>query len=68
MPSTLSGLPVTVSFPVAEAALVGSSLEPDRAVHHVVRAIPARSGMIPQGEHVFVYRGEDSRTDVTAPP
>jgi len=44
LPSTLSGLPVTVSFPVAEAALVASSLEPDRAVHRVVARFPLAEG------------------------
>jgi 2'-5' RNA ligase len=34
--SSLSGLPVHVTFPVTEAALVVSRLEPDRAVHQVV--------------------------------
>lgn len=40
LPSSLSGLPVNVSFPVTEAALVASSLEPDRAVHRVVATFP----------------------------
>lgn len=40
LPSSLSGLPVNVHFPVAEAALVASSLEPDRAVHRVIATFP----------------------------
>jgi RNA 2',3'-cyclic 3'-phosphodiesterase len=44
LPSTLSGLPVSVSFPVAEAVLVASSLEPDRAVHRVVARFPLAEG------------------------
>jgi RNA 2',3'-cyclic 3'-phosphodiesterase len=36
LPSTLSGVPVHVSFPVDEAALVVSRLDPERAVHQVV--------------------------------
>jgi 2'-5' RNA ligase len=44
LPSTLSGLPVLVSFPVSEAALVASSLEPDRAVHRIVARFPLAPG------------------------
>jgi 2'-5' RNA ligase len=44
LPSTLSGLPVSVSFPVSEAALVASSLEPDRAVHRIVARFPLAQG------------------------
>ena len=40
----LSGHPVAVSFPVLEAALVASSLEPDRAVHQVVERFPLAPG------------------------
>jgi RNA 2',3'-cyclic 3'-phosphodiesterase len=44
LPSTLSGLPVAVSFPVDAAALVASSLEPDRAVHRVVATFALGDG------------------------
>jgi RNA 2',3'-cyclic 3'-phosphodiesterase len=40
LPGGLSGLPVSVRFAVTEAALVASSLEPDRAVHRVVATFP----------------------------
>lgn len=43
LPSTLSGTPVHVAFPVTEAALVASRLEPERAVHRVVRRFPLRA-------------------------
>jgi 2'-5' RNA ligase len=36
LPSSLSGCPVGISFPVEEVALVASRLEPERAVHQVV--------------------------------
>ncbi len=37
LPGTLSGVPLRVSFEATEVALVGSRLEPHRAVHHVER-------------------------------
>jgi 2'-5' RNA ligase len=43
LPSTLSGLPIHVSFPVSEVAFVVSRLEPDRAVHQVLH----RFGLAP---------------------
>lgn len=36
LPASLSGLPVQVAFAVDEVDLVGSRLEPHRAVHHVM--------------------------------
>lgn len=36
LPVALVGTAVQASFPVGEIVLVGSRLEPDRAVHHVV--------------------------------
>jgi 2'-5' RNA ligase len=36
LPGSLAGRPISVSFRADEAALVASSLEPDRAVHQIV--------------------------------
>jgi RNA 2',3'-cyclic 3'-phosphodiesterase len=44
LPSTLSGMPVSLSFEVGEVALVASSLEPDRAVHQVVERFSLGEG------------------------
>jgi len=44
LPGSLSGQPVAVTFGVTEVALVASSLEPDRAVHRVVRRFPLAAG------------------------
>jgi RNA 2',3'-cyclic 3'-phosphodiesterase len=44
LPGSLSGRPVTLRFPVTEAALVVSRLDPERAVHQVVRWLPLREG------------------------
>jgi RNA 2',3'-cyclic 3'-phosphodiesterase len=44
LPGGLSGLPVSVRFAVDGAALVASSLEPDRAVHRVVATFPLDGG------------------------
>ncbi len=44
LPSTLSGTPVHVDFPATEAVLVVSRLDPDRAVHQVVRRFPLVGG------------------------
>lgn len=44
LPSALSGVPVHLTFPVTEAALVASRLDPDRAVHQVVRRFPLDPG------------------------
>lgn len=40
LPNMLAGMPVSVRFAVTEAALVASSLEPDRAVHRLVARFP----------------------------
>ena len=39
LPSSLSGLPISLSFRAEEVALVASRLEPERAVHQVVHRI-----------------------------
>lgn len=40
LPGSLPGRPISTAFEVAEMALVASSLEPDQAVHRVVRRFP----------------------------
>jgi RNA 2',3'-cyclic 3'-phosphodiesterase len=40
IPGALAGTSVHVSFVASEVVLVGSMLEPERAVHHVVRRFP----------------------------
>ncbi len=44
LPVALVGTAVHASFRVDEVVLVGSRLEPDRAVHHVVDRFPLGSG------------------------
>ena len=65
--SSLSGLPVRVEFPVTEAALVVSRLEPDRAVHQVVRRLPL-APKDPSRRTGVRVTSSVRRTDVTAPP
>jgi RNA 2',3'-cyclic 3'-phosphodiesterase len=44
LPGNLSGMPVSIAFPVDEAVVVESRLEPDRAVHRVVARLALGSG------------------------
>jgi 2'-5' RNA ligase len=44
LPGSLPGQPVTLTFRVEEAALVVSRLDPDRAVHQVLRRLPFGEG------------------------
>lgn len=44
IPGALAGTSVRVTFLAAEVVLVGSKLEPDRAVHHAIRRFPLAEG------------------------